>query len=92
MLLVDTFWDEAQRRLTAAGWVIVDGSRYDPTVINGITPSGRAFTFTASGDTLTLTIAGRTRSITRSRDLWEPGDATASALEEARERFPTAQR
>jgi len=91
-LLVDTFWTEAAERLTANGWVIVDGSRYDPTVINGITPSGRAFTFTAQGDTVTITVAGRSRSITRSRTLWEPGDQTVTAMVEARNLLPASQR
>ena len=91
-LLVDTFWTEAQSRLEANGWVIVDGSRYDPTVINGVTPSGRSFTFRCEGNTITITIAGRVRTITRSRDLWEPGDATVTAMIEARNLLPSNQR
>ena len=90
-LLVDTFWTEAQARLVPAGWVIVDGSRYDPTVINGVTPSGKSFTFTCVGGTVTLIIAGRTKTITRSRDLWEPGDATVDAMIEARNLLPVKQ-
>jgi hypothetical protein len=40
-LLVDT-WSEAMAQLLAQGWVITEFSRYDPTHIVGITPSGRA--------------------------------------------------
>lgn len=91
-LLVDTFWTEAQTRLVANGWTIVTGSRYDPTHIEGVTPSGRSFTFDCVGNTITITIAGRVRTITRSRDLWEPGDATVSAMIEARNLLPVNQR
>lgn len=91
-LLVDTFWEQAQARLVANGWTIVDGSRYDPTIINGVTPSGRSFTFECRDNTITITIAGRVRTITRSRDLWEPGDATVTAMIEARNLLPSNQR
>jgi hypothetical protein len=91
-LLVDTFWEQAQARLVSAGWVIVDGSRYDPTIINGVTPTGRSFTFRCEGGIITITIAGRVRTIERSRDLWEPGDATVDAMIAARNLLPVNQR
>lgn len=86
-LLVDTFWDEAQRRLVPAGWVIVDGSRYDPTVINGVTPSGKSFTFECREGVVTVTVAGRSRTLARS-----PGESSVQALLDAYEALPRNQR
>jgi len=91
-LLVDTFWEQVQARLTPVGWVITEGSRYDPTHIVGVTPSGRAFTLDCVDGTVTITIAGRTRSLTLARTAWEPGDATVDAMIAARDLLPANQR
>ena len=90
-LLLDTFTDEVRARLTANGWVITDYSRYDPTHIVGLTPTGRAFTFDASGNTVTVTIAGRTRTATRTKDQWERGDLVVTALTDLRSLLPVNQ-
>ena len=91
-LLLDTFWTEAINRLAPAGWTIVSGNRYDPTHIEGVTPSGRAFTLDCIEGVITLNIAGRTKTISRSRDAWESGTATIDAMIEARSLFPANQR
>ena len=91
-LLVDTFWRDFQSLLEPAGWVLTGGSRYDPTHLTGVTPSGRAFTFDAIDGTITITIAGRTRSIARARSVWESGGATVDAMVAARNLLPVNQR
>lgn len=91
-LTEDTFYTEASTRLTATGWVFTDVSRYDPTSISGITPSGRAFSISLINSTITLTVAGRTRTITRAKAAWEAGDQTVDALLEAWQLLPVNQR
>ena len=88
----DNFWEEFERVLIPKGWVLVDGTRYDPTVINGVTPGGRSFTLVAQDDTITLTVAGRTRTVTRIKEQWEDGSLTVAAMEEALNLLPANQR
>jgi hypothetical protein len=90
-LMVDN-WCDAVTALTSAGWVITEFSRYDPTHVVGITPSGRAFTFHAEGNTITVTVAGRQRQRTISRDLWEQGNLCREALLAAWSDLPVNQR
>lgn len=91
-LLVDTFWDQAQTRLIANGWVLLNVSRYDPTHVDGLTPTGKAFTLDAIDSVINLTIAGRTRTVNRAKALWEPGDAAVQGIIDARNAFPVSQR
>lgn len=89
-MLRDTFWQEAESRLS--GWVFTSASRYDPTVIEGVTPSGRAFTFTLTRDGVaTITIAGRTRQQTIDAATITSGAASVTALLEARALLPANQ-
>lgn len=91
-LLVDTFYTEANPRLIAAGWVFTDVSRYDPTSIVGVTPSGKAFSFLAAGNNVSITVAGNTRNATVSKALWEPGDATVTRFLQVWNALPPGQR
>lgn len=91
-LLRDIFYEQAQTRLEATGWVFTLVQRYDPTRIEGLTPTGRAFTATFVDSTITVAVAGRVRTITRIRALWEPGDATVQALLDAWNLLPVSQR
>lgn len=90
-LLVDE-WAAAQVALVALGWVFTTVSRYDPTSLVGITPSGKAFTATLAGTTATLTIAGNTQSLTVAKLLWLDGPGSSQALRDLRAAFPAAQR
>ena len=90
-LLLDTFWDHVPQ-LQSEGWVLTDMSRYDPTRIVGITPTGKAFTATLVDNLVTVTVAGRERTTTRDRAVWEPGDATVAAFRETYEKLPVSQR
>jgi hypothetical protein len=91
-LLVDTFWEQAATVLAAEGWFITDGSRYDPTILNGLTPTGKAFSVTLAGDTVTVTVAGRVRTLTRTRVEWEAGELTVAAIRDAYRLLPANQR
>jgi hypothetical protein len=92
-LLVDTFWTEIQERLVPAGWVITEGSRYDPTHILFITPSGRAGSLDIVDGVITVTVAGRSRSINiADRADWEPGGKSVDLLLAAHQLLPVNQR
>lgn len=90
-LLVDE-WSTHQAALVAAGWVFTEVSRYDPTVIVGLTPSGKAFNALLSGTTVSLTIAGNTRTLTVAKLSWLDGADTRTALQNLRASFPGNQR
>jgi len=76
-VLRDTFWEQFTAVLVPEGWVLTDGQRYDPTIINGLTPTGKLFTFTAvrNGDSfdVSIDVQGRTRSGTISAAELEDG-------------------
>lgn len=92
-VLRDTFWDDAQARLTSTGWVITSGSRYDPTGLDGLTPSGRVFHFEMTRDgAVTITVAGRTRTRQVSAGDHEDGAVTVTHLLEAWQQLPASQR
>jgi hypothetical protein len=86
-LMIDTFSDQC-RAFAAEGWVFTAFTRYDPTHISGTTPTGRVFTLDCVDGTVTLTIAGFTRSVTRARSLWEDGTLTGQVIRDAYALFP----
>jgi hypothetical protein len=88
-LLYDSFADNLPN---LTGWVITSYSRYDPTHIDGLTPSGKVFTVDMVGSTITLAIAGNRHTITRAKALWEDGALTIQAIKDAFALFPAAQR
>lgn len=90
-LEIDDFMDKISD-LVANGWIFTNISRYDPTVIVGITPSGKAFNVTLSGTTVTLVIAGNTKVINVAKANWLHGQGTIDALVNARSAFPAGQR
>lgn len=92
----DSFSDEVRERMTSAGWVITHSHRYEPTIVQGLTPSGKAFTFTATVDgtgvtTLTLDVAGRTRQAVGTRAQLFDGPTTVTALLTAHQSLPGPQ-
>ena len=91
MLLIDD-WSDAYDLLVASGWIITEYSRYDPTHVVGLTPNGRAFTLDCVENTVTITVAGRTRTITIAKENWLQGMATRSRLLEAWQQLPVSQR
>ena len=96
-LLVDNFAAEVVA-LTAQGWVILDYSRYDPTLASGLTPSGKAFSLSAVRDgaeaKVTLTVAGNTRTLSLAS--WEAdfeqGNKAAQQIRVCYLKFPPNQR
>jgi hypothetical protein len=90
-LQIDTFWEQFQSVLAAQGWSLLVASRYDPTHVEGFTPTGKAFVLDANNTVITLTIAGRVRTVNRAKALWESGDATIQALLDAWNAFPVSQ-
>jgi len=92
-LLIDTFWTEASTRLAQAGWIITEGTRYDPTHVIGVTPTGKAFALDIVDGVVTVTVAGRTRSTTiASREDWEDGTKSVELLLATHASFPANQR
>lgn len=92
-VLRDMFFEEAATRLVANGWVMLNATRYDPTFLEGLTPSGRAFTFTLDRNGLaTIAVAGRTRQTTLSGATVEDGAASVSALLDRWNALPANQR
>lgn len=96
---VDTFWTDFERVLVPKGWLLdrnspepVSNSRYDPTHLEGIVPSGKVFTFHYAGDMATLTVAGRVQSALLSRLIYEAGDMTVGAIETLYLLFPAGHR
>ena len=93
-VLRDTFWDELAARMPASsGWIITDGSRYDPTVLNGLTPTGKVFSLTMdrTGHAV-LTVAGRVRTRDLAPIALEDGAAVVTMLLEAWNSLPAGQR
>jgi hypothetical protein len=92
-MLRDRFWEEVNTRMTATGWLILNGSRYDPTHLDGLTPSGKAFTLdiTRDGGT-TMTVAGRSRSGQITATQREDGAEAVTAILSTWERLPETQR
>lgn len=91
-LEVDDFYDVALPALAAAGWVIIRVDRYDPTHLAGLTPTGKAFTADLVDDQITIVIAGRTRTLTRSKPEWLDGPGALAALLATHQLLPAAQR
>lgn len=89
-LLRDTFWDVVPQ-LDAEGFVFTSLSRYDPTRMEGLTPAGKAFTLLMQDRTITMTIAGRTKTLTRETPQWEDGDLTIQAFRDVYGMFPRSQ-
>lgn len=90
-LLFDDF-DQRLGPLVAAGWVILDVHRYDPTRISGLTPTGKTFTIDMTGSTVTFTIAGNTRTRTVPKATWEPAAGCVDAWTAGYAAFPAGQR
>lgn len=90
-LLVDNFAEQLGA-LTVGGWVITEYSRYDPTVVVGVTPTGKAFRLECVGDAATITVAGRTKTVARAKELWEQGDLTVSLWLASYNSLPASQR
>lgn len=90
-LLSDSFGDDSSLLLDA-GWVFASVYRYEPTIVKGVTPTGRAFnlTITANG-AATLTIAGRTRTA-QLPDGWQDGAETVNQWLTLYSAFPANQR
>jgi len=91
-LLNDQFWSQCQSRLISTGWVITEGSRYDPTHLEGFTPTGRTFTLDCVDNVVTLVIAGRTRTVNLTKDAWEEGSKTVDAILTVWNNFPANQK
>jgi hypothetical protein len=89
----DLFWEEARDRMTATGWVILNGHRYDPTHLDGLTPSGRVFVLdiTQAG-VVTLDVAGRTRAAQITPTQRENGADAVTAILAAWNTLPAGQR
>ena len=90
-LLYDNFADNLGA-LTAAGWVITEYGRYDPTYVVGITPTGKTFRLDAVGDVVTLRVATRTRTVNVAKDAWMQGDKTIEKWLAAYNALPANQR
>lgn len=74
-----------------ASWVLTGYSRYDPTHIDGTTPSGKAFSADLSAGTVSLTIAGNNRTSSVAKATWLSGTGTWTALTNLRATFPADQ-
>jgi hypothetical protein len=93
----ETFGDELDKAF-ALGWRVTSFTRYDPTTITGITPTGKSFSASAvrqgAGALVTVTVAGNTRTTTLAN--WEmdcePADKTWAALISTWQKLPVAQR
>ena len=90
-LLYDNFADNLGA-LTASGWVITEYGRYDPTYVVGLTPTGKTFRLDCVGNTITVTVATRTRTLTRAKDSWMQGADTVAAWLAAYNALPVNQR
>ena len=90
-LLYDNFADNLPA-LIAAGWVITEYGRYDPTYVVGLTPTGKTFRLDAAGDVVTIQVAGRTRSVNVAKDSWMQGDTTIEKWLAAYNALPVNQR
>ena len=89
---VDMFSDEA-KRLTDNGWVLTYVSRYDPTVVEGVTPSGKVFAFRLDRDgTAELGIATNKSRRTVSAQSHEDASGTVSLLLSLQASLPVDQR
>jgi hypothetical protein len=91
-LLVDTFWDEFTRVAVPLGWVLVEGSRYDPTHITLVTPTGKSASIDMVENAVTITVAGRSRTLNRNRSQWEDGALSVQALLDAYANLPPSWR
>lgn len=90
-LMIDNF-SEQLAGLRAAGWVITEFSRYDPTHITGLTPSGKVFTLDAAGSQVSITVAGNTRNVNIAKVQWEQGDLLVEKWLAAHQALPAGQR
>lgn len=86
---IDRFSEEIASRLN--GWVINNYSRYDPTHVDGLTPTGKTFTLDIVNGTATLTVAGRTRTA-QLADGWEDATKTVDLWLSAYNALPVNQR
>lgn len=78
--------------LTAAGWIVTDYARYDPTHVVGLTPSGKTFTLHAEAGTVTIDVAGRTKTVNVAKATWEPAEGLIQAWLSAHQALPVNQR
>lgn len=75
------FWSDLRSKMEATGWVITDCHRYDPTIILGLTPTGKTFEFTLTRDNVaSITIANRNRTRTVPNALLEDGGLTVDEV------------
>lgn len=89
---LDSFTGVVQNQLVAEGWTITSAHRYEPTVVTGITPTGKTFRLECAGNTCTLAIGSNTRTATRSIDLWRNADGTLAVARDLVASFPANQR
>jgi hypothetical protein len=92
MVLLRDVFDEQLPALEAAGWVIESYTRYQVTHVEGFTPSGKAFTLHAEGSVVTITVAGRTKTLNVAQSSWEPAAGLVAAWTAAHRLFPVNQR
>lgn len=97
-LLVDTFWSAFEEQAVPLGWVLLDGSRYDPTFVNLLTPTGKTASIDmhdnvqGTAGEVVITVAGRTRKLNRNRSDWEDGALAVQALLDAYANLPPSWR
>lgn len=90
-LRYDNFADQLPT-LISQGWVITEYGRYDPTYVVGLTPSGRSFRLDCAGNVVTITVAGRTRTVNIAKDSWMQGNDTVARWLQAWQALPANQR
>lgn len=80
-------------QLLAQGWTIDTMLRYLPvTSLTGLTPTGKAYSVTMQDTTITVVVAGRTKTLTRTKDQWVPGDKALQAIIDCYNQFPANQK
>lgn len=87
------FWEELAARMPpTSGWVVLSGYRYDPTYLEGLTPTGKVFTLTMdrTGHAV-LTVANRTRVREMGPIAIEDGAGVVTMLLEAWNSLPSGQ-
>lgn len=89
---VDDYATVVQEQLANEGWLIESANRYELTTMAGTMPSGKTFTLRMEGVSCSLTIAGRTKTLTRLPDAWVPAVATLQTIRDLVAAFPANQR
>lgn len=90
-LPVDTFSARCDE-LIAAGWTFTNYQRYDPTNLDGITPSGKTVTIRMSNNSVVITVAGNSRTLTRAKSQWLDPNLCKQAILDAYALLPAGQR